>query len=224
MHISISLWITYSPSWVPHPDSPSATPVSGGWELQSPRALWAGSPCTPGDPHNTWDPAAAIPLSLQNQYQAPKSPLPTSCRCSADEGQCWCGNEEEIFEQAEWVFLWLQPSGQHSLFFPCYCCMTFLWAQGLFLARDYHKYFFSRAVTAPEQGIILLQELRWNKEDILDKWEIINLDQPRLARVTNVTFLQAMCHPSTGQEQMVFQEITHSCFTLEFKAQVLFLT
>lgn len=34
-----------------------------------------------------------------------KLPLPTSFKCSTDEGKCLCGKKQEIFKQAEWVFL-----------------------------------------------------------------------------------------------------------------------
>lgn len=80
---------------------------------------------------------------------------------------------------------------------------------GFIFSQRLSKVFFSRTVTALEQGIILLQELCWNKEDLLDKWETINLDQPKLALVINVAFLNAIYHTSVYKKQMIFREITH---------------
>lgn len=95
------------------------------------------------------------------------------------------------FPAAEWVFVWLQPSGQHSLLLHDIPLGTvFIFSQRL------SQVFFSRTVTAPEQESYYCKNFAETKK-ILDKWEIINLDQPRLARVTNVTFLQRCAvHPS----------------------------
>lgn len=68
---------------------------------------------------------------------------------------------------------------------------------GFIFSQRLSKAFFRRTVPAPDQGITLLRELCWNKEDTLDKWEITSPDQPKLAPVTNAAFLMPFTkHPS----------------------------
>lgn len=63
-----------------------------------------GPPALSGDPHRT--PGIQL-LKFPFLYKITTLPLPTSCECSADGGKYLCGKEQEIFGQAEWVFLWL---------------------------------------------------------------------------------------------------------------------
>lgn len=55
--------------------------------------------------------------------------------------QCLCGSELGILSKLSGCFCDFSPVDSTGCFAPCYCCMTFLLAQCLFLARDYHKYF-----------------------------------------------------------------------------------
>lgn len=71
----------------------------------------------------------------------------------------------------------------------CHCCMTFHLAQGLFLARDYQSIFQWDCHCSWTRNRITAR-LCWNKEDTLNKWEIINLDQPKLVLVINVGFFK----------------------------------
>lgn len=96
----------------------------------------------PQYPWGSWwcngDPASEVPVSVQDWYQAAPSPVLGTQQMNADvAAEADSGVLSKLLRYLCY-FLTVDSTDRCA---PCHCCMTFRLAQGLFLARDYQKYF-----------------------------------------------------------------------------------
>lgn len=123
---------------------PMPPPCPGSGVAIIPSLSELGTPCgiLPGHPQGT--PGIQLlkfPFLYKIGSRLPNYHFPQAVSVQQMKASVCMGMNRRFLSQLSGCSCGFSPVDSTGSFAPCYCCMAFLLAQGLFLARDYHNYF-----------------------------------------------------------------------------------